>query len=421
MEENQVHIPDGWKLNKLGAVCRIKKGVQFNRVELTDSGMYPCINGGIEPSGYSDLWNTNENTITISEGGNSCGFINLIKTKFWSGGHCYSLLDLKSDIENDFLYQALKGRQNLIMDLRVGSGLPNIQQKAIKEFEFLSPENPSEQTQIATILSKVDEAIAQTEQLIAKYTRIKTGLMQDLLTKGIDEHGNIRSEETHAFKDSPLGRIPKEWEVVDITKFTKNYDNAVKPGPFGSSVKKEFYTDTGYKIYGQEQVIANNPFIGDYFIDEKRYKSLFGFRVASGDVLLSCVGTIGSVLIIPEDFEEGIINPRLIKFSLDSDKTNIYFFAEYLKHSSINTQLINLATGGTMPVLNKKIVLSLQFIYPQIDEQNRINEKWKSISNHIQNEELNLSKLQSLKTGLMQDLLSGKVRVNHLIKETASV
>ena len=74
-----------------------------------------------------------------------------------------------------------------------------------------------------------------------------------------------------------------------------------------------------------------------------------------------------------------------------------------------------------MPVLNKKIVLSLQFVYPKIDEQNMINQKWQTISNHIKNEELKLSKLQSIKTGLMQDLLSGKVRVNHLIKEIAIV
>jgi type I restriction enzyme S subunit len=421
MEENQVHIPEGWEINELGSICRIKKGVQFNKVDLSNSGQYPCINGGIEPSGYSELWNTPENTITISEGGNSCGYVNFLTTKFWSGGHCYSLIELSEKIENDFLYQALKGRQDLIMDLRVGSGLPNIQQKAIKQFEFLTPKSNTEQTQIATILSKVDEAITQTEQLIAKYTRIKTGLMQDLLTKGIDENGNIRSEETHEFKDSPLGRIPKEWECVDITRYTKDKDGAIKPGPFGSSVKKEYYTKKGYKIYGQEQVIANNADIGNYFIDTKKYKSLYAFRVEAGDVLLSCVGTIGSVLIIPNEFKEGIINPRLIKFSLDPKKANISFFAEYLKHSSINIQLINLATGGTMPVLNKKIVLSLRFLYPPLEEQNRIDEKWKAISNYIGNEKRKLSKLQSLKIGLMQDLLSGKVRVNHLIKEPASV
>ncbi|MCW1887011.1 restriction endonuclease subunit S [Luteolibacter flavescens] len=83
---------------------------------------------------------------------------------------------------------------------------------AIESVEIPTPLKP-EQTKIAEILSTVDRAIEQTEALIAKQQRLKTGLMQDLLTHGIDEHGNLRSEKTHKFKDSPLGRIPMEWEV----------------------------------------------------------------------------------------------------------------------------------------------------------------------------------------------------------------
>ena len=85
----------------------------------------------------------------------------------------------------------------------------------ISAIESVSIPTPpkAEQTKIAEILSTVDRAIEQTEELIAKQERIKAGLMQDLLTRGIDEHGNLRSESTHEFKDSPLGRIPVEWEV----------------------------------------------------------------------------------------------------------------------------------------------------------------------------------------------------------------
>ncbi len=73
-----------------------------------------------------------------------------------------------------------------------------------------------EQTKIAEILSTVDRAIEQTEALFAKQLRLKTGLMQDLLTRGIDEHGNLRSEKTHKFKDSSLGRIPVEWTATTL-------------------------------------------------------------------------------------------------------------------------------------------------------------------------------------------------------------
>ena len=92
----------------------------------------------------------------------------------------------------------------------------SINQNSLKQLKLYLPTSLEEQKKIASILSTVDEAIAQTEQLIAKLERLKTGLMQDLLTRGIDENGQLRNEATHEFKDSPLGRIPVEWEVKTI-------------------------------------------------------------------------------------------------------------------------------------------------------------------------------------------------------------
>ena len=99
-----------------------------------------------------------------------------------------------------------------------GSNGTALSSKEFLRLRFRLPSKP-EQTKIAEILSTVDRAIEQTEALIAKQQRIKTGLMQDLLTRGIDEHGNLRSEQTHKFKDSPLGRIPVEWEVEILSRW----------------------------------------------------------------------------------------------------------------------------------------------------------------------------------------------------------
>lgn len=426
MVENQIHIPEGWESYKFSQVIKKVRngfsGEQVNYITLFPVTRIETISDGnvnFEKVGYvkniptsfqlklGDILFSNINSIKHI---GKLAFVDRDVNLY----HGMNLLIFQFDnnIDKKFIYYYLLTRKNWFEKVATQAiNQASINQSTLNALELILPKTKSEQQTIANILSKTDQAIAQTEALIAKYTKIKTGLMQDLLTKGIDENGNIRTEQTHEFKDSPLGRIPKEWECVDITKFTKDYNNAIKPGPFGSSVKKEFYVEKGFKIYGQEQVIANNAFIGDYYIDEKKYKSLIGFKVNKDDVLLSCVGTIGSVLIIPENFEEGIINPRLIKFSLDSKKANINFFAEYLTDNSINSQLINLATGGTMPVLNKQIVLSLKFIYPKIEEQNRIVEKWEAVNSMINSEMMKLSKLQSLKTGLMQDLLSGKVRV----------
>lgn len=177
-DENGNDYPD-WENKKLGKVCNIAKGKQLNKEELTASGLYPCQNGGIEPSGYTELFNTEKNTITISEGGNSCGYVNLLTTRFWCGGHCYSLLNVSNEMNNDFLFQYLKHFQRYIMRLRVGSGLPNIQKKDIVKYKIEQP-HIEEQQKIASFLSSIDDSIEQAAQQIEHSKTYKKGLLQKM-------------------------------------------------------------------------------------------------------------------------------------------------------------------------------------------------------------------------------------------------
>ena len=114
---------DDWEVKKLDEVCDIKKGEQLNKDKMRDTEKYPVINGGVLPSGYTNKYNQVENTITISEGGNSCGYVNYMRVKFWQGGHCYSL---KTTMNKSYLYSYLKFNEAIVMSLRVGSGLTNI-------------------------------------------------------------------------------------------------------------------------------------------------------------------------------------------------------------------------------------------------------------------------------------------------------
>ena len=128
-----------WKSVRLGQIVDINKGQQLNRLDQTFPGAYPVLNGGTEPLGYTDKWNTEKNTITISEGGNSCGFVNFNIERFWCGGHCYKLDEDAAEVHKLYLFQYLKYMQTSIMRLRVGSGLPNIQKKMLAQFEVLLP------------------------------------------------------------------------------------------------------------------------------------------------------------------------------------------------------------------------------------------------------------------------------------------
>jgi type I restriction enzyme, S subunit len=170
-----------WKEKQLKKLCKISKGEQLNKIELDKTGTYPSYSGGITPSGYTDDWNTHENTIIISEGGNSCGYVNFITTKFWCGGHCYALLDLNQTIKRDFLYQFLKFNELQIMKLRVGSGLPNVQKGDVENFSVKHP-SFEEQTAIAQVLQTADKEISLLKAKAEKLREQKKGLMQVLLT-----------------------------------------------------------------------------------------------------------------------------------------------------------------------------------------------------------------------------------------------
>lgn len=169
-----------WESKVLKQLVKITKGEQLNRDTLTDKGSYPVVNGGISPSGYTEEFNQSENTVTISEGGNSCGFVSIQKSRFWCGGHCYALENTK--LHFSFLYQLLKFNESRIMRLRVGSGLPNIQKKDVEEFKVSFPMDKKEQQKLSSVLSAADKEIEAVQQKLTCLKQEKKALMQQLLT-----------------------------------------------------------------------------------------------------------------------------------------------------------------------------------------------------------------------------------------------
>ena len=164
---------------KLSSVCTIQKGQQVNGKELSELGDYYVMNGGIEPSGYYDRYNTYANTISISEGGNSCGYVQYNNVPFWSGGHCYTLQNIKEGYHNLFLYHYLKAREKEIMALRIGSGLPNIQKKDLEK--FFVPILPLE-TQVGIVdgINKIETKLKQEKDILSAYQKQKAYLLRNL-------------------------------------------------------------------------------------------------------------------------------------------------------------------------------------------------------------------------------------------------
>lgn len=172
---------DTWNQNSLSSLAFIKKGSQLNGVDMIMDGQYYVMNGGITPSGNTNDWNTPENTISISEGGNSCGFVAFNKEKFWAGGHCYTIIDLDKSVSTRFLFHFLKKMEKQIMAMRVGSGLPNIQKDSISNIVIKYP-SKKDQEKISSLLDASLEEIDLLKQQLENYKKQKQGLMQKILT-----------------------------------------------------------------------------------------------------------------------------------------------------------------------------------------------------------------------------------------------
>jgi len=167
-----------WESKVLSEVAEIQKGKQLNKLDMDENGAYPVLNGGINWSGFTTSYNTLANTIAISEGGNSCGYVSFVTTDFWSGGHNYTL-ELQNDLEVKYLYHFLKYKEVDIKSLRVGSGLPNIQKKDLKRF-FCDIPCLEEQRSIIYILDNLDSQIDITTKKIDSSERMKKGLLQQM-------------------------------------------------------------------------------------------------------------------------------------------------------------------------------------------------------------------------------------------------
>jgi len=212
-------------------------------------------------------------------------------------------------------------------------------------------------------------------KLKAKNSKLETGteLLARILTERRQNwQGRGKYKEPTAPEPMADVELPEGWVWTGFEQLADGTKNAIKAGPFGSSLKKSFYTLSGFKIYGQEQVIKGDAYFGDYFISRELFEQLQSCEVKPGDILISLVGTTGKVLILPDDCAPGIINPRLLKLSLNRSGVNAKFIKILLESATTRAFFKLAAHGGTMEILNLGILKTLPIALPPPAEQTRI-------------------------------------------------
>ena len=392
------HIPDDWAFLKLTDVCSPKQWKTISSVEMTATG-YPVFgaNGFV---GFYPEYNHADETVAITCRGNTCGTINRIPPKTYITGNSMALDDIKSNVVlQEYLYYALKYRG--VGDSVSGSAQPQITGAGLRSIEFPAPPLP-EQQKIATILSSVDDVIEKTRAQIDKLKDLKTGMMQELLTKGI---GHTE------FKDSPVGRIPVEWDVVSIGDILEDRNE-----PTSDEAK---YVLSSLTI---EFGLVKKPerYIRDFLITDKTKDS---YKVVhSGDFVLNPMNLRWGA-ISRSNFDNSIIVSKYYNVLKPKLNVDIRFYESLFKSELYLQRYEEIATG----TLNEKkrvhwsALKDMKIPLPSENELGEMGARIEAANTFICIKNSVLKRLEELKKALMQDLLTGKVRVNLTDKESTVV
>jgi len=384
----------------IGEVCEIINGYAFKSENYTNSGIRiiritNVQKGFIEdnlpifyPDDTTDVrqYMLRTNDLLVSLTGN-VGRVALLEEKFLPAvlNQRVACIRLKSQNELmlSYLFHYLNNdnfEKDCIKSAK-GVAQKNMSTEWLKQYKINIPDLEL-QKKIVNVLDSVDNMIGKRKKQLRKLDEL------------------VKARFVELFGDPVTN--PKGWDMPLIEDVVANEKNALKAGPFGSALKKEYYVASGYKIYGQEQVISGDHAFGDYYIDEERYKMLENCAVQAGDVLISLVGTYGKLLVMPEEFESGIINPRLMKITFDKSRVNPYYFQHYFQSDSLKKALAENTHGGTMDILNLGIVRKLAMPLPPLELQNEFLRFVKQTDKSKLEVQKSLDKLEVLKKSLMQ-------------------
>lgn len=287
-----------------------------------------------------------------------------------------------------------------------GSGIPHADKGVIKKLDFFKPPKP-EQTAIATILSKVDEAIATTQNSIKAAEKLKKALMQNLLTGKLKPDGTWRKEDEF-YEDEKFGKVPLGWHIIKGNKITTKITKGQSPKWQGFE-----YQDSGILF-----VTSENVRDGYIEIDSPKYlplefhKKIKNSQLQKGDLLINIVGaSIGRCAVFNLDVEYANTNQAVCVFRPDEEKDSD-FLAYFIQNGQTQQRLLGTQVETARANLSLGDFRKFKFVIPETkDEQQLIAEKLNEVNFTVQSKQTKIQTLQRLKKSLMQNLLTGKVRL----------
>ncbi|MDB4844713.1 restriction endonuclease subunit S [Hellea sp.] len=398
-------VPEGWKLLPIGDVTAFSQGIQVDveqHHEKEDDSKVRFVRisdytKSHEPPRYIDsslalkglVEKDDVVMIRYGEAGRVCrGIVGAIANNLFT-------IRPNSILEKEYLFQYLTSKEvsQRIGELAASSAMPAISFSSLKSINLTVPPLP-EQKKIASILTSVDEVIENTQKQIDKLQDLKKATMNELLTKGI---GHTE------FKDSELGRIPEGWTKERLGKYVKIES--------GNSFQSSEFSDKGIPIVRISNIRNGKIDLSNAVFCEEN-KRLEKFLIANGDILLAMSGaTTGKIGKYTCSFKS-YLNQRVGRFKvIDETKVENEYVYQLVRSREFTENTLIDAIGGAQPNISSSQVENVVYKFPPLPEQKKIASILTSMDKTIEEKQRKLHQTQSLKKSLMQDLLTGRVRV----------
>ena len=406
-------IPQNWDVVELGDVFEVTAGGDLDvtnfSTEKTHKHIYPIYSNAITDNGlygFSSNYDCCGNHITVTARG-YIGYAVPRNGKFSSIGR---LLTLKPKTEISSYLGAQYINQFVSFAIE-STGVPQLTAPQIKKYLVAIPKSTTEQTAIATVLSDTDALISSLQTLIAKKQAIKLSAMQNLLSGKIrlPEFALLPDGSPKTMRQTELGCVPEDWEIGTIGK-----DCVLKARIGWQSLRTDEYLESGE--YGLITGTDFNNGLVDWktcsFVSEWRYKQDTNIQLKVNDVLITKDGTIGKLGYINELPFSATLNSGIYVIRPKNSNLIEPMFLFYLFSSEYFNDFISvISAGSTITHLYQKDFVNFQFPLPSKTEQTAIAQLLSDMDAEIEALECRLKKTQSLKQGMMQALLTGKIRL----------
>jgi len=396
-----------WENKRIDEICDLGRGRVISQEEIRrNSGLYPVYSSQSRDNGVLGYLNTYDfegDYVTWTTDGAHAGTVFFRSGKFNCTNVCGTLKAKSPEINARFLARSL-ARESKRHVSYVGN--PKLMNNVMAAIRLRLPSS-AEQMVIADILDTIDDAIAKTEAVIAKLKQIRAGLLHDLLTCGLDKHGQLRDPVAHPaqFKDSPLGRIPWEWEVETLVSRITFPEGQVDPrlSSWCDSIlvaPDHIESETG-RLLEKQTAVQQGAISGKYVFQ-------------SGDVLYSKIRPYlrkATLVAFP-----GLCSADMYPLRPNAG-VNPTFLLAVLLAEPFSRYATSVSMRSGFPKINREEMTGFRMGWPDSDEQERIALVLDIIEMERASVECERGKLLNLKTGLMSDLLTGNV----LVSESAEV